>query len=264
MLSKVFFKNLVYAGILAIILVAGLWFWLGHITDHGESITVPPLKGLSLDEAVSKLNDRGLEHMVVDSIWSEDAIGGTIVEQIPHEGKEVKENRKILLTIYRYAADAEKLGIKEGEVAEVAMIKLRNKGIYFDTEYESNMLMDGMVIRVEKDRKMLEPTTEIRPGEKVKLVIGKRSDEKVLVPSFIGLSRDSAEMKLGQANLSLGSALYIGEFESQSDSVEAVVTRQSPKANPDEPITIGSAIDLWFSKRGSLRETIQPDSLISN
>ncbi|NNE54580.1 MAG: PASTA domain-containing protein, partial [Flavobacteriales bacterium] len=145
-MSKVFFKNLVIAGILAIVIIGGLWIWLGMMTGHGETVTVPPLSGMSVEEAAETLDNRGLEYAVIDSIWSEDAVGGTIIEQIPEGGKEVKENRKILLTIYRYSAVAERLGISEGEVAEVAMIKLRNKGVHFSTKYESNVLLDGMIV----------------------------------------------------------------------------------------------------------------------
>ena len=244
--SKMFFKNVLYAGIFVIVVVAGLWFSLNIYTDHGNFVTVPHVEGLSIEQAEERFADVGLDYFVRDSIWSAGAVGGLINDQLPDSGARVKTGRKVDLTIYRHAAESEPLGIREGDVGAVAMLKLRNKGIEFIAEYESNVLLNGMVIRVERKGKKLEPDSRVTPGEDVTLVIGKLGDEKVWVPNSYGMSLDSAEIRLEGANLSLGSTLYEGEFTNALDSAMARVYRQSPLPTDEPSVLIGSSIDLWL------------------
>lgn len=249
--SKVFFKNIIYAIIFVAVVVAGLWFWLNIYTDHGGFVVVPHVEGLSVEEASDRFSDANLEYFVRDSIWSAGAEGGKINDQSPDSGARVKEGRVVDLTIYRYAAESEMLGIKEGDVGAVAMLKLRNKGIEFDLKYESNVLLNGMVIRVEQKGKKLEPNSRVKPGDTVSLVIGKLGDEKVWVPNCYGMSLDSAQIRLSDANLSVGSTLYDGEFPTALDSAMAVIYRQIPGASADPIVRIGSTVDLWLRSRGA-------------
>ena len=229
-----------------IVVVAGLWFSLNIYTDHGNFVTVPHVEGLSIEQAEERFAVVGLDYFVRDSIWSAGAVGGLINDQLPDSGARVKTGRKVDLTIYRHAAESEQLGIREGDVGAVAILKLRNKGIEFIAEYESNVLLNGMVIRVERNGKKLEPDSRVTPGEDVKLVIGKLGDEKVWVPNCYGMSLDSAEIRLTGANLSLGSTLYEGEFITALDSAMARVYRQSPLPADEPSVLIGSSIDLWL------------------
>jgi eukaryotic-like serine/threonine-protein kinase len=246
--SKVFFKNLLAAIVLVVVLLVGTWFALAVMTDHGKFVSVPPLDGIHIDEVEAILNEHELHHLVIDSIWSESGAPGTVVEQNPIGGARVKRNRKILLTIYRETPQLVKLGIEEGVVANVAMIKLRNKGVHFDTKFESNALLDGMIIRIERKGKTIEADSEIVPGEKLTLVIGKQGDAKVSVPSLRGMSLEEAEKRLLTSNLSLSGTFYVGEFPTALDSNQARIFKQSPGPSSEALTRIGAGVDVWLTK----------------
>ncbi len=261
--SKTFLKNIGFAILFVIILVGGLWIYLNVYTSHGSYISVPDVKGMNLEEADLALQDNELRYLVIDSVWSENQIGGTIVEQSPLAESEVKANREIYLTIYRFEPESKLIDIKEGDDERVAMIKLRNKGIEFDLDYEANLLLDGRVIRVMHKDKSLEEGARLKPGQKVRLIIGERGNKKVQVPYLFGLSLDSAEIRLQNANLSIGLPFYDVDIENAEDTLAATIYMQSPSASEkgDKGIRIGSTVDVWLSKRKI--ETVR-DSLSKN
>ena len=89
--------------VLAIVIVIALaWITLivlDHYTHHGESVTVPDLQGLYVEEARSLLENYDLYVQVIDSVYMKEKALGTIVEQIPPANSSVKKNRSIYLIL---------------------------------------------------------------------------------------------------------------------------------------------------------------------
>jgi len=85
--------------ILAVILIAITLFCLNKYTRHNESIEVPDLKGLQVQDAASIIASSSLRYEVVDSVYNQDGVPGAIVEQIPLGKSHVKEGRTIYLTV---------------------------------------------------------------------------------------------------------------------------------------------------------------------
>ena len=86
--------------ILVVILVAvGIWFWMGYYTHHGESIEVPNVKGMVISDAEYTLTRARLQTVVADSGYDRKLPAGTVLEQLPAAGKQVKSGREIYLTI---------------------------------------------------------------------------------------------------------------------------------------------------------------------
>jgi len=98
--SKAFLKQIILA-ILAIVLVFFLTnFWLDSTTNHGEFVTVPDLKGKSLNTVEIELKDNILAMEIQDSAnFNPDYPKFSVIEQYPEAGTQVKENRKIYLTL---------------------------------------------------------------------------------------------------------------------------------------------------------------------
>ncbi len=183
------------------LLVAISWFYLRWYTDHGEYVSVPDMKGMPLSEAITSLEDRELQYLVIDSIYDRKAKPGTIMDQSPVAESQVKEGRQVFLTIYRLSPPMEKLGISQGDYASVAMIKLKNKAIDFDTLYEDNNTFPGSIIRVTMKGKQLKSESLIARGSKITLVIGRMARSKVIVPDLIGLTCAEAQLMLDTMNL---------------------------------------------------------------
>lgn len=239
---------------LGIILI--LWLFLRWYTDHGEQVTVPDLSGLSLADAQSALEDIDLEFLVVDSIYDEKAQGGTIVDQSPAPESKVKEGRQVFLTIYRYAPPQETINIKEGEFAQVAIIKLKNKGIRYEIVQVPNGNMVGSVISITHKGKRLKPGQTISRGEKVILTVGIAADSNIALPNLVGMTYSQAITLLDSLSL-MGQGYFEPEALTAQDSANFRVCRQDPPFEADAPpVASGRIIDFWLSNTPCVTDSI--------
>jgi eukaryotic-like serine/threonine-protein kinase len=245
--TKDFRKNLLrIVGVyVAVILV--IWLYLAWYTDHGEYISVPEVRGMNFSEAVASIEDRDLKYVIVDSIYVEDAKGGTVMDQSPAAESQVKEGREVFLTTYRISPPLETINIEEGEYAQVALIKLSNKGIKVRKVEEPNNQMIGAVIKLTYKGKKLKSGSQVKRGEEVTMHIGVSANEQVLVPDLTGMTLDSAMAVLERAELMTGLTTSNSTLASRADSMAARVCSQSPVHSYDVYVPKGQIVDLWIS-----------------
>ena len=245
--SPEFRKTLLRVVVVYLCFMALIWFFLNWYTDHGEFITVPELKGMKLEEAAAALDERDLNYLVIDSIYDKKATPGSVMDQSPVAESQVKDGRQVFLTIYSFSPPLERLGVKEGDFAQVAMIKLNNKGIEYDTLYEDNNTYAGSVIKVTYKGRRTSPEDMIPKGEKVKLVIGRAVRTKSIVPDLHGLTCKQAEILLDSLNF-VCNCRFEPEisFASAQDSASYRVCRQNPEHDPILGASPGRIVDLWL------------------
>ena len=77
------------------------YVYLPYTTNHGETITVPDLYGMKLDEMEDFLTKRDLRYEINDSTYSDEHDPLTILKQYPKAGSKVKENRKVFISVNR-------------------------------------------------------------------------------------------------------------------------------------------------------------------
>ncbi|MCB0398215.1 MAG: PASTA domain-containing protein [Winogradskyella sp.] len=98
--SKVFFKQLALAVAAIVVLSFLVLKWLNITTNHGEFVTVPDLKGKSLETVKIELDDNDLRMEIQDSAnYNPNYPKYSVIEQDPIAGAQVKENRKIYLIL---------------------------------------------------------------------------------------------------------------------------------------------------------------------
>jgi eukaryotic-like serine/threonine-protein kinase len=133
--SKTFAIQLALASIIIVVLVFLLVNFLSFKTNHGEEITVPDLSKMQLVIAEEKLEELGLEIILLDTVdFKENMPPYSIVEQDPKAGSMVKDGRKIYVklnsgefndvilpdfkdkTYRQIIANFSSLGIKEGKL----------------------------------------------------------------------------------------------------------------------------------------------------
>ena len=96
--SKAFFKQLALAIVAVLVLCFFALKWLNVTTNHGEFVTVPDLKGKSLETVKIELKDLDLAFELQDSAnYNPNYPKYSVIEQNPKAGAQVKENRKIYL-----------------------------------------------------------------------------------------------------------------------------------------------------------------------
>lgn len=245
--STSFRKAIIGIALTYAVLLLGSWFWLQWYTDHGEYVSVPDLKGLRSEDAILALQEKNLDYLIIDSIYDRKAAPGSVFDQSPAFESQVKEGRQVFLTIYRLSPPMEKLGIKQGDYATVAMIKLRNKSIDFDTLYEDNNTLANSIIRVTQRGKALKASDEVARGSKVVLVIGRAASDKIIVPDFTGMSCQEARSILDTLRLECNCRFEPGiSSPSAQDSSTFRVCRQDPIHDPERGTSAGRIVDLWL------------------
>lgn len=182
--SWAFVRQLIIALLIVGISVFLLINLLDFRTRHGEEIDVPDLKKMKIEIAEQKLEDLGLEALVLDTIdYNADFPPFSIVEQDPEVGDKVKDGRKVYVKInaggyamitmpdleektYRQIqATFRALGIKEGEV-----------------EYKPNMAKD-LVLAIKLNGKIL------------------KKGDKVLKNSVVDFELGDGKRTFGESNL---------------------------------------------------------------
>ena len=108
MTGKDFFGKIasayVWGNVIAILIVIallciGVKYGLDFYTHHGESIVVPNIVNMQFDEAEDKLDELGLTLVVSDTGYVKTLPPDCILEQTPVEGKRVKSDHVINVTV---------------------------------------------------------------------------------------------------------------------------------------------------------------------
>lgn len=98
--SKTFFKQLLLAVVAIIVLAYLILAWLKFSTNHDEQIEVPDLAKLSFEEAQNTLEELDLRLEILDSAnYNPEYPQFSVIDQVPAAGSNVKENRKIYITL---------------------------------------------------------------------------------------------------------------------------------------------------------------------
>lgn len=233
--------------VVGVLLLCG-WAWLRYYTRHNVAVRVPDLKGLSLDEARSILGSRELSALVIDSVYSDELPKGSIVEQDPASGSEVKPDRKVYLVLN--ASQPKMIDMprlvdlsKRQAISVLEIIGLKVK----EMQYRPDPCVDCVIAQLYKG-KPIAADERIRRGESITLVLGSGDKgERVPIPDLVGLTNAEVQMVLNMASLNLGVLVECEGCNTAADSTLARVRRQSPSANANDRIALGSTIDIWLT-----------------
>jgi len=245
--TKSFRTNILAALLTVVGLLLIAFFSLRYYTKHGQGLNVPSVKGLSFEQAVSKLEDAGLKYEV-DSVFIMDQPAGIVIDQDPDPNTFVKDNRTIYLTINAGKVPNTKFPdiafktLREAQaIIESSRLKLG------DTTYKPDVSRD-VVLEATFGGQPIQPGDIIPVGSRINLVLGDgRGSEEVDIPQLTGLTVDEARFSLKGSNLSLGNIIYEGDI---TDSANAVITKQDPM--PVDSLTkvaIGTKINITLSNK---------------
>lgn len=242
------FKNNLIAAICtvaALLLIA--FFSLRYYTKHGEGLDVPEVKGLTVSQAISKLEALGLRYEI-DSVYVSDKPPGIVTDQDPDAGTFVKDNRTIYLTVNVTQApnvkfpDIEFKSLREAQaILESYRLKLG------DTTYKPDVSRDVVLEALFGGQPI--KTGEVLPtGSRISLVLGDgRGNEDVELPNLIGFTLDEARFSLRGSMLSLGTITSDGLI---TDSATAIIVSQSPlAADTVTKVKIGSPVNIIISNK---------------
>lgn len=239
--------------VIAVVLIA--FFSLGYYTRHGSGIPVPKLKGLTIDKAMDILKEQGFGYKI-DSVYVQDVAPGTIVEQDPDPGTNVKESRVIYLTMVTLQAPNVALPDLEQSNYREAIATISNYGLKVgDTTYRSDIARDR-ILEVRFGGQVIKTGTKIPKGSRIDLVLGDgEGASEVEIPELVNLDLDAARFAIKGAGLTVGVITYQGTI---TDSTNVVVVSQYPmKTDSLSKTSIGTRINLTVSQ-GTKTDAVPP------
>jgi hypothetical protein len=237
------FRKTILLAIGSVIVVALVAFYsLDFYTRHGSEIPVPKLTGMQINNALSMLKEQGFG-VSIDSVYVPDQAPGTVVEQDPDAGTEVKENRVIYLKIVKTQAPDVALPdiIDAPYISAVATIS--NYGLKVgDTTYRPDIARDH-VLEIRFAGQVIQPGTKIPKGSKIDLVLGDGAGaSEVEIPDLVDQDLDAAKFALKGSGLVLGTITYQGTI---ADSTNLVIVAQMPmKTDSITKVPIGTKVNV--------------------
>ena len=225
------------------------YVYLPSTTNHGESVTVPDLVGMPLGELDEFVVKRDLRYEVSDSSYSPEYPPLTVLHQFPKAGSEVKEKRKIFISLNSTTPPTTvmpNLIDKTVQNAELILksYELKQGRITTKPDAFRNVLEQHI------NGELVEPGTRVPKGSVIDLIIGDgHGITQFEMPSVLGLPLEEAEV------LIKGNSLNVGIVFNQDVNTPEnyLIVKQSPVEG--YLVRVGSEVDLWLGDPIELQDT---------
>ncbi|MBL7836031.1 MAG: PASTA domain-containing protein [Bacteroidetes bacterium] len=172
-------KQLALAALAFVAFLFIAMFFTSWFTRHGESIKVPKVIGMPVDNANSLLDDNNLEMVIVDSVYKEDMPAMTVVEQDPKFEASVKPGRKIYVTVNTGLKPKVKVPKLVNGGANLAKVLLQNAGLKLGKiDSVASPIGSGLVLAQKYRGKPIAPNTMLDKGSVIDIVVSKKMSVK--------------------------------------------------------------------------------------
>lgn len=231
--------------ILILLVIAFFYVYLPVTTNHGETITMPDVRGKLEGELDAFLSARNLRYEIrTDSGYSENDPPLSVLNQHPVPGSKVKENRKIYITLNATKPPLVPMPNLVSRKVANAERALRDVGLAMgEIIYEADIAENAVLRQLFKGE-------EIKPGEfaprgsKIDLVVGDGLGKQTFtMPDLTGMEYEDAKVYV------LGVKMKVGSVINDSTVVEeftGIVTKQHPLAGSQT--RSGQLVDLWVGR----------------
>lgn len=219
---------LIAGAVALLLLVAHFAMQIG--TRHGQHRTVPDFTGLALDDAGRLARRNNLELRVNDSLFVPAYDGGVVLDQLPHEGTQVKGGRTVYVTINSFAQKRVEVPYVAGRSLRQAKNMLEIAGLEIDRLIYRPDMATNYVLEQRVDGRTVDAGTklQIEIGSGVTLYVGAAEGEAVaVVPKVMGVSLREAKSRLWEQGLNVGSVVF-DEGIDLLNQKDARVYRQQP------------------------------------
>jgi beta-lactam-binding protein with PASTA domain len=222
------------------IALAGAATMIGiRLTVRQDTVPVPDLRGLAIDEALTRVSTLGLLLESAERDYSKDVPQGRIMEQIPAPNKNVKRGRAVRVIV--------SLGAKSKLAPNLIGAPLRQA----TTMLEGMGLSAGDVVTIPRagvSRGQVlaqDPAPGAQLADRVSvhmLVSGGGTTELWEMPDLIGGNLDQAEARLKPFGLYVGGEM---ERKSMKDVPDGTIIGQDPLAG--YPVASGQTVHVAVS-----------------
>ena len=247
--TKPLWVNIVSGFVLLLLLLLLFLGSLALLTQHGKTMKIPAVTGMSFADAKKSLQAQGFEVQIQDSSVYYDTMPPLrVVKQFPEADNLVKVNRTVYLTINRAEAPFIRMPNLVSMTFRNANMILRQYGLRLeDTLFKPSFARNSVLDQLYKGES-LKPGATIQQGSSITLVLGSGiSGSGFIVPDLFGLTYPQAKSRLDSTGLSFGAVIPDKDVR---DTTGAYIYKQSPGQFNDDgrPNTIrpGQTIDIWL------------------
>ena len=247
-LSNWIVRNIFWALVIVVVLVAGSMIFLNVVTQHNRELVVPDFTNMTVEEAEIAAQQAGMRVEVTDSVFVKRMKRGAVYRQNPSPGSKVKSGRRIALTIN--AVNAKQLSMPNlvGLSMRQAKAELLSRGLVLGKLIYVNDLATNNVLRQLCENQEIEPGTMVDSEAVVDLVVGLNSHDFVTyVPDVIGLKRMSAVDAVHSNSLNIKSLRFDRTVKDYDDSLNALVYSQVPAPSDSIHVGMGSEVTLYLT-----------------
>lgn len=196
--SKTFFKQLLIAFAIVVLLVFLLLQYLSFATDHGNEITVPDLRKLTEEQVGEKLDELDLEYVLLDTVdYNKDFPKYSVVKQDPLPGSKVKEGRKIYIKVNSSGFGDVTIPDLIEKTLRQAEPTLAAVGLEVGKLTYKPYLGKDMVLEMHSNGKKLKPGDKVKKSSVIDLVLG---DGKVGFEEEVDSTKEESDTKTETEN----------------------------------------------------------------
>lgn len=225
-----------------ILFFAFFFIYLPWRTNHGNSVTIPDLKGMTVDEMEDMLDSKDLDYEISDSTFVIGAKPLTVFSQYPKANANVKEGRKVYITIISDKAPMVSLPDIIGRSLESGKNQLVSVGLVPNEPEYVPAIEENTILKIKSDGSEVQPGTRIPKGSKITLVVGDGyGNQQVEVPSLVNLPVEEAEILISGTGLNIGTIIY----ENAIDAMPGTIIKQKPEAGNN--LKQGDVVDIWVA-----------------
>ncbi len=238
-LSGLLLSLLVAVGSLMLIMILYFYVYLPAITNHNESITVPPIIGKHYNELEDFIGSRDLRYEVNDSSYSDDYPPLTVLKQYPAAGAKVKENRVIYISLNRVTPPTVPVpNLIDGSLINADAVLKSN-----ELKRGRIELVRGPFLQVVQGMKHnghpIDPGTRVPKGSVIDLVVMDGGRGSFNVPYLVDYELDDAMVVLLGSNLNIEIVMVVGD----TTGTKPIVLKQKPV--PPQNMRPGDIVELW-------------------
>lgn len=246
-LSNWIVRNLIFAVLFVVVLLIAANILLSLGTQHNKEITVPDFTNMTYDEARYNAERIGLKVEITDSVYVRRMKKGAVFTQFPRGGSNVKKGRTVQLTTNAKTAKEVTMPLLVGYSMRQAKAELSSRGLNLGRLIYVNDIATNNVLKQFNNSREIAAGSKIESGSVIDLMVGLNSeDNRTYAPDLKGLKYMRAVDAIHDNSLNVGKLNFDKQIKTYSDSLNAVVYKQSPSVSGG-PLTMGAAVSIWLT-----------------
>ena len=235
-------KHLLYMLAVSLVILFLVFFFIKIFARQGKEYELPDMRGQAL-AALEDDNPLDLRYVIIDSLYTPDVDGGTVLQQDPKPGTMIKSRRKIYVTVASYAPADVVLPELSNMSVRSAVSALEAAGLvcgrlrFVDSPYR-NVILDCTC-----KGKMVYAGEKMAQGAVVDLTVGiGEGVAATRVPFVIGQIPAKVRRAIRSASLNVGRE----HFEGVTDRASAVCYRLDPDYTGVTRYPLGTDVEIWY------------------